>query len=172
MRLHQKAAIITGAGSGIGREAAKLFALEGARVVAADKNWALVKRFAEEIRAQGGQASALEVDVSRAEDVRQLIEATVDRLGRLDILLNNAGRGLAGTVVDTSEEEWDALIAANVRSVFLGCKFAIPVVERQGGGAIVNTASAVARIGIPNRAAYVASKGAIAGPRRVVRGQC
>ena len=90
-----------------------------------------------------------------------MIEAAVAAHGCLDILVNNAGYGIAGTVVTTSEADWDALMAVNVKGVFFGCKYAIPVMEKQGGGAIVNTASGAAHVGIVNRAAYVASKGAV-----------
>ena len=90
-----------------------------------------------------------------------MIDHAVSSRGRLDILVNNAGYGIAGTVVDTSEDDWNALMAVNVNGVYLGCKHAIPVMEKQGGGVIVNTASTVAKVGITNRAAYVASKGAV-----------
>lgn len=90
-----------------------------------------------------------------------MIEAVVARHGRLDILVNNAGYGFAGTVVDSTEEDWDRLMAVNVKGVFFGCKYAIPAMARNGGGAIVSTASAAADIGIHDRAAYVASKGAV-----------
>lgn len=144
MRLAGKIAVITGAGSGIGHETAKLFAAEGATVVVADRNGSAAESVAGEIAGTGGRASA----------------ATV--------LVNNAGYGFAGTVVTTSEKDWDALMAVNVKGVFFGCKHAIPIMERQGGGAIVNTASTVASIGITDRAAYVASKGAVAALTRAM----
>jgi meso-butanediol dehydrogenase / (S,S)-butanediol dehydrogenase / diacetyl reductase len=96
------------------------------------------------------------------------METVAKAHGRLNILVNNAGYGFAGTVVTTSEKDWDALMAVNVKGVFFGCKHAIPIMERQGGGAIVNTASTVASIGITDRAAYVASKGAVAGLTRAM----
>lgn len=168
MRLAGKIAIITGSGSGIGHHAAKLFAAEGATIVVADWNLAAAEAVAAEIAAAGGKASAHQVDVSKEAEVAAMVEATVARHGRLDILVNNAGFGFAGTVVNTSEADWDALMAVNVKGVFFGCKYAIPVMERQGGGAIVNTASAVANIGITDRAAYVASKGAVAALTRAM----
>ena len=161
MRLKDKIAIVTGGGSGIGHETSKLFAAEGAVVTVADRNGAAALKVAEEIIAAGGRAEAYTVDVTKATEVERLMVGTAERHNRLDILVNNAGYGFAGTVVNTSEEDWDALMAVNVKGVFLGCKYAIPIMERQGGGAIVNTASTVSRVGIPNRAAYVASKGAV-----------
>jgi meso-butanediol dehydrogenase / (S,S)-butanediol dehydrogenase / diacetyl reductase len=165
MRLASKIAVITGAGSGIGHATAKLFADEGAIVVVADKNETDARKVASEI---GERASAVVVDVSQAEQVRAMIEGTARTYHRLDILVNNAGYGITGSVVETSEEAWDALMAVNVKGVFLGCKYAIPVMAGQGGGAIVNTASITARVGIPNRAAYVASKGAVAALTRAM----
>jgi NAD(P)-dependent dehydrogenase (short-subunit alcohol dehydrogenase family) len=161
MRLAGKATIITGAGSGIGREAAILFAQEGARVMVADRDLSAATRVADEITKAGGQAIAQGVDVAREAEVKAMIERAVKEFGRLDVLVNNAGYGIAGSVVETSEEQWNALMAVNVNGVFLGCKHAIPVMESQGGGVIVNTASTVSAVGIPNRAAYCASKGAV-----------
>lgn len=168
MRLAGKIAIITGAGSGIGHETAKLFALEGATVVVADRDGKAAARVSSEITGSGGKASAATVDVTREADVKALVEETAKAHGRLDILVNNAGYGFAGTVVTTSEKDWDALMAVNVKGVFFGCKYAIPLMERQGGGVIVNTASTVASIGIADRAAYVASKGAVAALTRAM----
>jgi meso-butanediol dehydrogenase/(S,S)-butanediol dehydrogenase/diacetyl reductase len=168
MRLAGKIAIITGAGSGIGREAAKLFAEEGATVVAADRDGAAAAAVAKEIEAAGGKAAWRAVDVSREAEVKAMVDKTVADHGRLDILVNNAGYGFAGTVVTTTEQDWDALMAVNVKGVFFGCKYAIPVMERQGGGVIVNTASTVASVGITDRAAYVASKGAVAALTRAM----
>jgi NAD(P)-dependent dehydrogenase (short-subunit alcohol dehydrogenase family) len=168
MRLAGKIAIITGGGSGIGHEAAKLFASEGATVMVADRNLSAAESVAAEIVAQGGKAAAHKVDVSMEGEVKGMIDKAVADHGRLDILVNNAGFGFAGTVVNTSEADWDALMAVNVKGVFFGCKYAIPAMERQGGGAIVNTASAVANIGITDRAAYVASKGAVAALTRAM----
>lgn len=165
MKLAGKVAIVTGGGSGIGREAARLFAAEGAAVVVADKHEKAARVVASEI---GGKATALAVDVSKSADVKAMIDQTVRSHGRLDVLINNAGYGITGSVVETSEEDWDALMSVNVKGVFLGCKYAIPVMARQGGGVIVNTASTTSRVGIPNRAAYVTSKGAVAAMTRAM----
>jgi meso-butanediol dehydrogenase / (S,S)-butanediol dehydrogenase / diacetyl reductase len=161
MRLAGKIAIITGGASGIGHEASKLFAANGAVVMVADRDLDGATRVVQEIQARGGKASAYKVDVAQETEVKAMVEAAVAGHGRLDILVNNAGYGIAGTVVTTSEADWDALMAVNVKGVFFGCKYAIPVMEKQGRGAIVNTASGAAHVGIVNRAAYVASKGAV-----------
>ena len=166
MRLKDKVCIITGGGSGIGRATALLFADEGARLVIADKRNA--QTAAAECAAKGAQAIAVEADVARTADVKRMIEAAVVRFHRLDVLVNNAGYGITGSVVETEEDAWDALMAVNVRGVFLCCKHAIPVMKRNGGGVIVNTASVVAAIGIANRAAYCASKGAVAALTRAI----
>jgi meso-butanediol dehydrogenase / (S,S)-butanediol dehydrogenase / diacetyl reductase len=165
MRLKGKIAIITGAGSGIGAATARVFVAEGATVVLADKNFSTAKAVATEL---GQNASALEVDVSKGPSVKAMIDGTVARFGRLDILFNNAGYGITGSVVETSEDDWDALMSVNIRGVFLGCKYAIPHMIRQGGGAIVNTASTTSVAGIKDRAAYVTSKGAVAAMTRAM----
>jgi NAD(P)-dependent dehydrogenase (short-subunit alcohol dehydrogenase family) len=166
MRLNDKVCVITGGGSGIGRATALLFAQEGAQLVVADKRNA--QAVVTECADKGAQAMAVEADVAVAADVRRMIEAAVERFRRLDVLINNAGYGITGSVVDTDEEAWDALMAVNVRGVFLCSKYAIPVMKRSGGGTIVNTASVVAAVGIGNRAAYCASKGAVAALTRAI----
>lgn len=168
MKLEGKIAIVTGGGSGIGHETAKLFAQEGATVIVADRDETAAGRVADELRGMGARAEVVRVDVSKEAEVATLVQGVADRHGRLDVLANNAGYGIAGTVVDTSEADWNALMAVNVNGVFFGCKHAVPVMVRQGGGTIVNTASAVANVGILNRAAYVASKGAVAALTRAV----
>ncbi len=158
MRLKDKVAIITGAASGIGRATAELFAREGARVVVADKNGEGAQEVAQLI---GNGSIAVTTDVSSSADVQRMIRATTDAFGRIDILINNAGYGIAATVVDTDEDDWDRLMSVNLRGTFLCSKYAIPVMAQGGGGSIVNTGSYTAVVGIANRAAYVASKGAI-----------
>lgn len=168
MKLAGRIAIITGGGSGIGHAACKLFAQEGATVIVADRNRAAAESVVQEIIFAGGKAEPIEVDVAKEAEVKAMVEKTVAAHGRIDILVNNAGYGIAGTVVSTSEADWDALMAVNVKGVFLGCKHVIPVMAKQGGGAIVSTASAAANIGIHDRAAYVASKGAVAALTRAM----
>jgi meso-butanediol dehydrogenase / (S,S)-butanediol dehydrogenase / diacetyl reductase len=165
MRLQNKIAIVTGGGSGIGAATAEVFAAEGATVVIADKNLDSARKVAAAI---GHAVSALEVDTSKGPAVKAMIDGTVAKYGRLDILFNNAGYGITGSVVETSEDDWDALISVNVRGVFLGCKYAIPHMAKQGGGVIVNTASTTSVAGIKDRAAYVTSKGAVAAMTRAM----
>ncbi|MCH8997921.1 MAG: SDR family oxidoreductase [Proteobacteria bacterium] len=168
LRLQDKVCLITGAGSGIGRAAALLFAKEGARVAAADIDGDRAEAVAEAARALGAEALGLRVDVSRSAQVEDMVARTLGAFGRLDVLVNNAGITLAATAVETEEADWDRIMAVNVKGVFLGCKFAIPVMRRQGGGAIVNTASITASVGLRERAAYVASKGAVAALTRAL----
>ena len=164
-RLKDKVCLITGGGSGIGRATCELFAREGAKVVVADKLLSAARVVAALI---GEAAIAIEVDVAQSASVLSMIDATIRDLGRLDVLINNAGYGIPGSVVETSEDDWDKLMAVNVNGVFFGCKYAIPVMKQQGGGVIVNTASIVANVGIRNRAAYCASKGAVAALTRAM----
>jgi NAD(P)-dependent dehydrogenase (short-subunit alcohol dehydrogenase family) len=168
MRLTDKVCIVTGGGTGIGRATGLRFAAEGAKVTIADLDPAAAEATAAAARREGGSATAIEVDVADADGVRRIIEATVDAHGRLDILVNNAGFGFTGTVVDTDEADWNRLLAVNLTGVFLGCKYAIPVMRRQGGGVIVNTASVVSTMGIKDRAAYCASKGGVAALTRAM----
>lgn len=168
MRLAGKIAVVTGSASGIGHETAKLFAAEGAHVVVADRDADAAAKVALQLAADGAAAEAVALDVSQEDQVKALLDGVKSRHGRLDILVNNAGYGFAGTVADTSVEDWDALFAVNVRGVFLGCKHAVPIFAAQGGGIIVNTASGGAIVGIANRAAYTASKGAVAALTRAM----
>jgi NAD(P)-dependent dehydrogenase (short-subunit alcohol dehydrogenase family) len=164
MRLKEKVALITGAGSGIGREAALLFAREGASVVVADVADAAGEGTVAAIEAAGGRATFVHADVSRTSDARAMIEAAEKTFGRLDILFNNAGIFPAsdGSVLETDEETWDLVLAVNLKGVFLGCKYGIPALLRAGGGSIVNTASFVALMGAATpQIAYTASKGGV-----------
>jgi len=165
MRLQDRVCLVTGGGSGIGRVTCRVFAREGARLALADKNPAAAE---ETGRLAGNEPLVLHADMGRPEEVRRMIDDTLAHYGRLDVLVNNAGYGIAGTVVDTSEAEWDALMAVNVTGVFVACKAAIPVMARQGGGVIVNVASVVATVAITERAAYCASKGAVAALTRAM----
>jgi meso-butanediol dehydrogenase / (S,S)-butanediol dehydrogenase / diacetyl reductase len=168
MRLKDKVCIITGGGSGIGRASALVFAQEGARLAIADKRAASAENVVAECTRKGAEAIAVEVDVANAAAVERMVARTLEKFGRLDVLVNNAGYGITGSVVETDPDAWDALIAVNVRGVFLCSKYAIPAMKRSGGGAIVNTASVVAAVGIANRAAYCASKGAVAALTRAI----
>jgi NAD(P)-dependent dehydrogenase (short-subunit alcohol dehydrogenase family) len=164
MRLQDKVAIITGGASGMGRTAARMFAAEGAKVVVADVTEPAAQSVVDEVKNAGGQAIAVVADVSKEADARRMVEETVAAYGRLDVLYNNAGimPEEDHSVVDTSVEAWDRVMAVNVRGVFLGCKYAIPVMVEQGSGSIINVSSFVALIGCSNpQDAYTASKGAV-----------
>ena len=164
MRLKDKVTLITGAGSGIGREAAFLFAREGASVVVADFQDEAGAQTAGEIRDAGGQASFVHADVSQSQDARAMVEHAEKTYGRLNVIFNNAGIFPAAdnSVVDTEEEVWDLVMRVNLKGVFLGCKYAIPALLRAGGGSIINTASFVALMGSATpQIAYTASKGGV-----------
>jgi NAD(P)-dependent dehydrogenase (short-subunit alcohol dehydrogenase family) len=161
MRLENKVALITGAGSGIGRESALLFAREGAAVVAVDVNLEACKAVAAEI---GERAIAISADVSKAPDCEAMIAAAEKAFGKLNVLFNNAGISHADDddSVATTEAVWDLTFRVNVKGVFLGCKYGIPALRRAGGGSIINTASFVAHLGAATpQLAYTASKGAV-----------
>lgn len=164
MRLADKVCVITGAGSGMGRVAAAMFAGEGARVVVADANETAADQTVAAVTGAGGQAIAVRADVSQEADARGMIEAAVATFGRIDVLYNNAGimPEADHSVIDTDVETWDRVMAVNVRGVFLGCKHAIPHMAAQGSGSIINIASFVALLGcsVPQDA-YTASKGAL-----------
>lgn len=161
-RLDGKVALITGAGSGIGRATSLLFAGEGARVMVAD----FVPQGGHEtvklIQEAGGQAAFVEADVSQSADARRMVTRTVETFGRLDILFNNAGiQGKFIMTADMPEEAWDRIFATNLKGAFLGSKYAIPAMLQQGGGVIISTASAAGVIGLPGTGAYGASKAGI-----------
>jgi len=163
VQLADKVALITGAASGIGREASLLFAREGARVVVVDIS-EKGQETAEAIRRAGGQAHFVQADVSKAQDAERMISEAERVFGRLQILFNNAGISHAedDDAIRTSEEVWDLTFAVNVKGVFLGCKYGIPALRRAGGGSIINTASFVAFLGAATpQLAYTASKGAV-----------
>ena len=159
--LAEKVALITGAGSGIGRATACLFAREGALVMATDVNEEAVQKTTAEIRAAAGRAEALRLDVTNEEDCQHAVDETLEQFGRIDILANIAGIGSTQTVADTDAATWEAVFAVNVRGVFLMCKYATPLMLHQGGGTIINMGSVAGLVGLPNRAAYCASKGAV-----------
>ncbi|MFV2068024.1 MAG: glucose 1-dehydrogenase [Pirellulales bacterium] len=164
MRLDGKVALITGAGSGIGLETARLFAQEGARVVLADIDQQAGSKAAEQIEAEGGRASFVRADVSSADEVRQMVEHAEATFGKLDVLMNNAGimHSDDGDTESTDEAIWDLTMRINLKGVFLGCKYGIPALRRAGGGSVINTASFVALLGAATpQVAYTASKGGV-----------
>jgi len=164
MRLKGKVALITGAGSGIGRESALLFAKEGAKVLVVDLQEELGKKTVEEIKKENGEASFFRADVSNANEVQAMIQQAEDEFGKLNVLFNNAGifPDKDGSVLDTEENVWDLVMQVNLKGVFLGCKYGIPALQRAGGGSIINTASFVALMGAAtSQIAYTASKGGV-----------
>lgn len=168
-RLKDKVAIVTGAGSagpgwGNGKATAVLFAREGARVFAVDINLAAAEETKGIIDAEGGDCTVMRVDVSRSDEVRAMVDRCLEAYGRIDILHNNVGIVEVGGPVETSEEDWDRVLAVNLTSQFLTCKYVLPHMEKQGGGAIVNVSSiaAIRYTGVPY-VTYYTTKAAILG---------
>ncbi|MDF2630951.1 MAG: short-chain dehydrogenase/reductase [Symbiobacteriaceae bacterium] len=171
MKLQEKVAVITGAGSGMGREMAKLFAAEGAKVVAADIVPAGVEEVVSEIRAAGGTATAVVANVAKAEDVEAMIDTAMGTYGRLDILVNNAGiMDRVMPVADCSDELWNRVMAVNLNGPFYACRKAIPIMQKQGGGSIINTASVAGLRGGAAGVAYTSSKHAVLGLTKNIAG--
>jgi len=159
-----KVAFVTGAANGIGRAAALAFAREGAGVVVADVSEQGNQETARMIEKQGGRALAVRCDVSRAEDVQRALNATIETFGRLDFAFNNAGiEYTIQPAAEVTEEEWDRIIDIDLRGVFLCMKHEIPLMLKQGGGAIVNTSSGAGVKGFKGGAAYVAAKHGVVG---------
>jgi NAD(P)-dependent dehydrogenase (short-subunit alcohol dehydrogenase family) len=163
-RLEGKVALITGAGSGIGRESALIFAAEGAAVVAVDRDDQAGQQTVAGVTATGARAVYVPADVSRSEDCARMVATAEEKFGRLDVLFNNAGimDSRDDDAVSTDEGTWDLTMNINAKGVFLGCKHGIPALRRAGGGSIINTASFVAVLGAATpQIAYTASKGAV-----------
>jgi NAD(P)-dependent dehydrogenase (short-subunit alcohol dehydrogenase family) len=163
-RLADKVALITGAGSGIGRESALLFAREDASVVAVDVDPDAAEETVGMINRAGGRATAFAADVSVATGCEAMVDAAESSFGRLDVLFNNAGVMVPGDddAVTTEESVWDITMDVNAKGVFFGCKYGIPALRRAGGGSVINTASFVALMGAAtSQVAYTASKGAV-----------
>jgi NAD(P)-dependent dehydrogenase (short-subunit alcohol dehydrogenase family) len=159
-----KVTFVTGAGSGIGRATALAFAREGASVVVSDISEQNVRDTARRIEELGGRALAVACDVTRTEDVKAALDETIETFGRLDAAFNNAGvENEVKAMADVTEEEWDRIVAINLRGVFLCMKYEVPLMLRQGGGAIVNTSSGAGVKGFPGGAAYVAAKHGVVG---------
>jgi NAD(P)-dependent dehydrogenase (short-subunit alcohol dehydrogenase family) len=161
VRLEQKVALITGAGSGIGQASALMFAKEGARVVAIDLNGRGLAETQAKAEAAGGSCYPLVVDVSSEAQVQAAIAHVAETLGSIDILFNNAGISVLKPITETTEEDWDRILGVNLKGVFFGCKHAIPWMVNQGKGVIINTASELAIVAQPLYGAYCASKGGV-----------
>jgi len=164
MRLKDKIALITGVGSGQGRAAAMLFAREGAKIAGCDWKPEDGQETVEQVKRAGGEMVFVRADVSSAKDCENTVQAAIRAYGRIDILYNNAGVGFSsplamGDILHTPEDDWDRVLAINLKSMYLMCKFTIPEMIKTGGGSIVNTASIAAMVGSPSAHAYTASKG-------------
>lgn len=157
-RLEGKRAIVTGAGNGIGRSIALRLASEGARVVLADLDEDAANGVAGEI---DGETIVHQVDVTKATGVEAMVDRAVSEWGGLDVMVNNAGVGIAASAPDTSEEDYDKMMEVCVRGTFLGMKYAIPAIRESGGGSVINMSSIAALVGLTDRAIYCAAKGAI-----------
>ena len=164
MALKEKVAIVTGAGSGIGKAIALSYAAEGAKVVVSDINEESGNTTVEEIKKTGGEAFFVKADTSSAEDNKNLVSQTVEKYGRLDIACNNAGIG--GPAQPTGEYDiagWDKVIGVNLSGVFYGCRYQLEQMEKNGGGSIVNIASIHGTVAAPNSVAYTAAKHGVVG---------
>lgn len=165
MQLPDRVAIVTGGGSGIGRAISRGLSREGAKVAVCDLNLAAAKETA---AALGSPAVAIKADVSRPEDVDRMVKEAMAQFGRLDILVNNAGICPRTPVLEMDVEEWDRVLATNLRSVFLCCKAAAQVMKAQGGGKIINVTSGRGIVGMSGSAHYAASKGGVTGFTRTM----
>lgn len=161
MKLGKKVAIITGAGTGIGRACAELFADEGAAVVLAGRRREPLEEVGKVIEAKGGRALAMPCDVRRSDQVRDLVSRAESALGGLNIVVNNAALWIGGTAEETSEADWDALMETNLKGIFLLSREALPALRRAGGGTIVNIGSVLGLVGMKQRVAYATSKGGL-----------
>jgi len=168
VRLQDKVALITGAGVGIGRETALVFAREGASVVVVDLNEATGAETVRLIHEAGGKAVFARADVSNESDVKGMFATAIATFGKLNILFNNAGIVKQGSVEDSDLADWHAQIGTTLTSVFLGSKYAIPLLREQGGGAILNMASVAGIMGVANRAIYSAAKGGVVALTRAI----
>jgi NAD(P)-dependent dehydrogenase (short-subunit alcohol dehydrogenase family) len=160
-RLAGKSAVITGGGTGIGQAIALAFAREGARVAVAGRRKAKLEETLRLMQEAGCFALALECDVTKAEDTERAVKSAEDAFGKVDVLVNNAGALSVSTVETIAEDDWDRVMATNVKGPFLMSRAALPAMRRAGGGSIVNVGSVLGIVAIRDRAAYCASKGAV-----------
>jgi NAD(P)-dependent dehydrogenase (short-subunit alcohol dehydrogenase family) len=168
MRLKEKVAVVTGGGQGIGRGIALLFAREGARLAIAQRTAEKLEQTRRDIEAIGGQVLAVPTDVRQDAEVRRLIEATRERFGGIDVLVNNAGIGLRVPVDEVQQEDYDRLLDTNLRGMYLGCHYAVPLMKARGRGSIINISSVHGVDGAPLNTVYAATKGGIIGCTRAL----
>lgn len=159
--IKDKVALITGAASGIGKATAELFTVEGANVILVDIDVERGEQLKRKLQGLNPQTLFIKADVSKDNEVRRMVRRAIEEFNRIDILFNNAGIGIFGSVVSLTEEEWDREIEVNLKSVFLVSKYVIPEMQRSGGGTIINTASGAGIVGTKFSVAYCASKGGI-----------
>jgi NAD(P)-dependent dehydrogenase (short-subunit alcohol dehydrogenase family) len=172
MDFNGKVAVITGAGNGIGRAAALAFGKAGARLVLVDRDSAAGEAVAGIVRQQGGEARFVAADVTRSAEVERYVQAALAAHGRIDCFFNNAGiEGKVAALADYDEAVFDAVIGVNLKGVFLGLRHVLPVMLRQRGGAVVNTASVAGLVATPGMSAYVASKHAVIGLTKTAAGE-
>ena len=168
-RLNNKIALITGGGSGIGRATSLLFAREGAKVVVADYVAEGGNETIRQIKTAGGEATFIQTDVSKSADVQNMIASTIKTYGRIDVLFNNAGiEGPSAKLANYKEEDWERVIAIDLTAVYLGMKYVIPEMLKQGGGVILSTASVAGLVGFPGSGAYAAAKAGVINMTRMV----
>ena len=163
MQLKDKVAIITGGGRGIGKAISIAYAAEGASVVIAARSAAQLEEVGKEITTQGGEALAVPTDLRIREEVENLVQKTVDQFGRIDILVNNAGINPRGLFLDSTDEEWEQGWQINVMGVVYCCRAALPIMQQQGSGNIINVGSGMGQVGRSNLSVYCASKAALHG---------
>jgi NAD(P)-dependent dehydrogenase (short-subunit alcohol dehydrogenase family) len=168
MQLENKRAIVTGGAGGIGRATSLAFAAQGAKVVVVDLQEDAANAVAEEIRAAGGEAIAVAADVSSEDDIQRVLAAAVASYDGVDVVFNNAGIIRRTTAVETTAEEWDRVFGVNVKGIFLMCKHVVPIMERNGGGSIINTGSGWGLKGGGRAISYCASKGAVVNMTRAL----
>jgi NAD(P)-dependent dehydrogenase (short-subunit alcohol dehydrogenase family) len=161
MRLKDKVALVTGAGAGIGKAIAEAFAREGGKVVVNDLNADTAQAVADGIKKAGGTATSVQADVSKEADAVKIVKFTVDTYGRLDVLVNNAGIELIKPTHELTEQEWDSVMDVNLKGLFLVSKHGVIQMTTNGGGSIINMASAAGIIGFPLLASYCATKGGV-----------
>ena len=161
MRLQDKSAVITGAASGIGRAIALKFVHEGAAVMAADLDGKAVMSLADEIEADGGSAIGIGADITKRAEIDAMVAAAIERFGRIDVLVNNAGSRIIKPFLEHTEEDWRRMLDVNLTGHFLCCQAVIPHMLEAGSGRVINMASIASYVGRPNRAGYVAAKGGL-----------